>query len=140
MSKVKVIKNEREHSEALALLMTLMEQDYAEGSEGADELELLALVIEKYEEENFAMEPPTPVEAIEFRMAQMGFKNKDLIPYIGSASKVSEVLSGKRSLSLAMIRKLHQGLGISLETLIQDLNTNPTEKTGAHWHSSPAFA
>lgn len=129
MNNVKVIKNEQEHAQALGRLMALMDQDPAEGTEAADELELWALVIEKYEHEQFPMEPPTQIEAIKFRMDQMGFKNKDLIPYIGSASKVSEVLNGKRSLSIPMIRKLHEGLGVSLETLIQDPSLKKIEQS-----------
>lgn len=137
MNNVKVIKNEQEHAQALERLMALMDQDPAEGSEAADELELLALVIEKYEEAQFPMEPPTPIEAIKFRMDQMGLRNKDLTPYIGSASKVSEVLNGKRSLSLPMIRKLHEGLGISLETLIQDPSLKKIEQSDIEWLCFP---
>ncbi|SFR52941.1 ImmA/IrrE family metallo-endopeptidase [Thiomicrospira sp. ALE5] len=137
MNNVKVIKNEQEHAQALERLMALMDQNPAEGTEAADELELLALVIEKYEEEQFTMEPPTPIEAIKFRMDQMGFKNKDLIPYIGSAPKVSEVLNGKRPLSLPMIRRLHEGLGISLETLIQDPSLKKIEQSDVEWLCFP---
>ncbi|BBP45252.1 hypothetical protein THMIRHAS_06250 [Thiosulfatimonas sediminis] len=137
MNNVKVIKNEQEHAQALERLMALMDQDPAEGTSAADELELLALVIEKYEEAQFPMEPPTPIEAIKFRMDQMGLRNKDLTPYIGSASKVSEVLNGKRSLSLPMIRKLHEGLGISLETLIQDPSLKKIEQSDIEWLCFP---
>lgn len=137
MNKIKVIKNEQEHAQALERLMALMDQDPAEGTEAADELELLALVIEKYEEAQFPLEPPTPIEAIKFRMDQMGLRNKDLTPYIGSASKVSEVLNGKRTLSLPMIRKLHEGLGISLETLIQDPSLKKIEQSDIEWLSFP---
>ncbi|PIW56685.1 MAG: plasmid stabilization protein, partial [Piscirickettsiaceae bacterium CG12_big_fil_rev_8_21_14_0_65_44_934] len=137
MNNVKVIKNEQEHAQAMERLMALIDQDPAEGTKAADELELLTLVIEKYEDEQFSFEPPTPIEAIKFRMEQMGLKNKDLTPYIGSASKVSEVLNGKRSLSLPMIRKLHEGLGISLETLIQDSSLKKIEQSDIEWQSFP---
>jgi HTH-type transcriptional regulator/antitoxin HigA len=76
-------------------------------------------VIKNYEEQHYPMDPPTPVAAIRFRMEQQGLRQTDLIPFIGSKSRVSEVMNGRRALTLAMIRKLHEGLGISLEVLIQ---------------------
>lgn len=103
MLHIKLIKTPADHARALARLS-----------------ELMTLLIEKYEKETFPMDRPDPVEAIRFRMDQQGLSNKDLIPFLGSASKVSEVLSGKRSLSLAMIRRLSQGLGMPVEVLIQE--------------------
>lgn len=90
------------------------------GAGDENTLELLALVIQKYEKENTPPLRPDPIEAILFRMDQMGLSRKDLIPFLGSASKVSEVLSRKRPLSLAMIRRLHEGLGIPLDILVMD--------------------
>jgi antitoxin component HigA of HigAB toxin-antitoxin module len=110
------------------------ESVYGEKANGtsatADELDVLALLIEKYEQEMFPIDPPSPVEAIKFRMEQQGLIKKDLTPYIGSAPKVTEVLNGTRNLSINMIRKLHQGLGISLDILIKEpahLRTNDKE-------------
>lgn len=117
---MKLIKSDHEHEQALARLVALMDADPPEGSQEADELDVLALLIEQYEQVHFPMDPPDPIEAIEFRMDQMGLKNKDLVPYIGSAPKVSEVLNRKRPLSLTMIRKLSDGLGISADVLIRE--------------------
>jgi HTH-type transcriptional regulator / antitoxin HigA len=123
MNPVKIIKTDAEHALALARLDALMDQDPADGTAAADELELLAMLIDQYEAVHFPIDMPTPLEAIQFRMEQQGLKKKDLVPFIGSAPKVSDVLNGKRALSLSMIRKLHQGLGIPAEVLIQDMTT-----------------
>lgn len=119
MNHIKLIKTQQDHEQALARLMALMDMDPAPGSSENDEIDVLAVLIEKYEKETFPLDKPDPIEAIKFRMDQQGLTNKDLIPYFGSAPKVSEVLSGKRTLSLNMIRKLSEGLGISAEILIQ---------------------
>jgi HTH-type transcriptional regulator/antitoxin HigA len=100
-----------------------MALDPAADTPEGDELEVLVLLIEKYEMEAFPMDLSDPVEAIRFRMDQQRLSNKELIPFVGSASKLSEVLSGKRSLSLAMIRRLSQGLGIPVGVLIQEAGT-----------------
>ena len=115
---VRVIKTQRDYDAAIARLSSLMDEDFASGSSKEAELELLALVIESYERSKVPPVSPDPIEAILFRMDQQGLKKKDLIPYIGSLSKVSEVLSRKRPLSLSMIRRLHKGLGIPAEVLI----------------------
>jgi HTH-type transcriptional regulator/antitoxin HigA len=112
----KLIKNAAEHEAALARLEAIFDAEL--GTPEGDEAELLTLLIERYERELYAISPPNPIEAIKFRMEQAGLRPKDLVPYLGSASKVSEVLSGKRPLSLAMIRKLVAGLGIPAETLL----------------------
>lgn len=119
MNHLKLIKTQQDHEQALARLMALMDMDPTPGSSENDEIDVLAVLIEKYEKETFPLDKPDPIEAIKFRMDQQGLTNKDLIPYFGSAPKVSEVLSGKRTLSLNMIRKLSEGLGISAEILIQ---------------------
>jgi HTH-type transcriptional regulator/antitoxin HigA len=116
----KVIKTDAEHAAALARLMTLMKADLAADSKEESELELLAILIEHYERIRFPMAKPDPVEAIKFRMDQQGLSQKDLIPFIGSAPKVSEVLNRKRPLSLSMIRRLNEGLGIPLDLLLQE--------------------
>jgi HTH-type transcriptional regulator/antitoxin HigA len=95
-----------------------MELDPEMGSEESDELEILVMLIEKYEEKYWAISEPDPVEAIKIRMEQMHLKQKDLIPYIGNKSKVSEVINGKIGLSLSMISKLSRGLHLPLEVLV----------------------
>jgi len=84
----------------------------------ADELKVLSLVVADYEAQHCSVMPPGPIEAIKFRMEQQGLKPVDLVPFIGSRSKVSEVLSGKRELSLAMRQRLHEGLGIPARSLL----------------------
>jgi HTH-type transcriptional regulator/antitoxin HigA len=116
--KVKIIKSEKEYEAAMARLSNLMDIDMVPGSEEEAELELLALVIEDYERAIVPMAAPSPVDAILFRIDQQGLSRKDLVPYIGSLPKVSEVLSGKRQLSIAMIRRLHRGLGIPADVLL----------------------
>src|SRR6266576_7086378 len=92
--------------------------DPAPGSPVADELEVLAHLVEDYEKKNHDIGLPSPLEAIRFRMEQQNLRPRDLVPYLGSASRVSEVLGGKRQLSVQMIRNLSQGLGIPAEVLL----------------------
>ena len=117
MENIKLIKTEEDYKEALKLADELFDAkpDTPEG----DKLELIVTLIEIYEKEHFPIDNPSPLEAIKFRMDQMGLLPKDLVPFIGSKSKVSEILSGKRTLSLNMIRQLASGLNIPLEVLIQ---------------------
>jgi len=120
MKHMKLVKTAKDHQDALARLEELMLADPAPGSEEDGEIELLAFLIEDYEKRNVHIPPATPAEAIRFRMEQAGLKQQDLVPYIGSKSRVSEVLAGKRELTLPMVRKLHEGLGIPLKSLVQD--------------------
>jgi len=115
-----IIKTDEQYEEALAVVEELMDSDPEPGTGDADKLELLILLISSYEKEHFPMEMPDPIEAIKFRMEQQQLSQKDLIPYIGSRSRVSEVLNRKRPLTLMMIRHLYQGLGIPAEVLIQE--------------------
>lgn len=115
---IKVIKSSDDYAQAMARLTALMTLDPKAGSNEDNELELLVLVIEDYERKIVPPVVPDPVEAILFRMDQMKLGRKDLESYIGSTSKVSEVLSRKRPLSLSMIRRLHKGLGIPADVLI----------------------
>jgi HTH-type transcriptional regulator/antitoxin HigA len=115
---IKVIKSSNDYAQAMARLTALMALDPKADSKEDNELELLALVIEDYERKIAPPVAPDPVEAILFRMDQMQLGRKELEPYIGSISKVSEVLSRKRPLSLSMIRRLHKGLGIPADVLI----------------------
>lgn len=99
-----------------------MEQLWAaeDGTPEADELEVLSILIEKYEDEHYPIAPSDPIEAIKFRMEQQGLTQRDLEPYIGSSGRVSEVLNRKRKLSLNMIRRLHEGLKIPYESLLAE--------------------
>lgn len=115
---VRVLKSRQELEDALQRMATLMEQDLPQGSKGEAEFELLQLVIRDYESKHVARPVVTPLQAIKFRMEQQHLTHKDLEPYIGSQSKVSEVLAGKRPLSLQMIRRLHEGLGIPAQALL----------------------
>ncbi len=114
--KIKVIKTESEYATALARIEKLMD---AKGSTPqGDELELLSLLVHDYEEKVFPIDKADPVAAIRFRMEQQGLEPADLVPLLGSRSRVSEVLSGRRTLSLKMIRNLVQRLGIPAEVLL----------------------
>lgn len=122
---IKVIKSSDEYAPAMARLAALMALDPKAGSKEDNELELLALVIEDYERKIVPPATPDPVDAILFRMDQMKLGRKELEHYIGSPSKVSEVLSRKRPLSLSMIRRLHKGLGIPADVLIGGAENSP---------------
>lgn len=115
---IKIIKSQTDYDLAIKQLTHLMDINPLPGSAADNDLELLALVIRDYERKNSETIEVDPVSAIKFRMEQMGLSRKELTPYLGSISKVSEILSGKRNLSLSMIRKLHEGLEIPLESLI----------------------
>ena len=117
---VKMIKSHDDYQTAMARLSALMGVEHKMSNDEEGELELLALVIEDYERKIVPLAAPDPVDAILFRMDQMNLTRKDLEQYIGSTSKVSEVLSRKRPLSLSMIRRLHAGLGIPADVLIGD--------------------
>ncbi len=113
----RIPKTDREYRAALEEIDRLMSA--RSGTRDAERLELWTLVVERYEEKHFPIDPPDPIEAIRFRMEQEALKPADLIPYLGSKSRVSEVLNGKRPLSIEMIRRLHEGLGIPAEALIR---------------------
>lgn len=116
--KVKLIKTDADHKVALARIEQLW--NASPGSPGAEELELVTHLVEEYESATCPIPMPDPISAIRFRMEQEGLKPADLIPFIGGKSKVSEVLNRKRPLSLSMIRRLHSGLGIPAEVLLQN--------------------
>ena len=112
---LKPIRNEKEYDKALDRVDELMELNPKLKTILSDELEILVLLIEKYEEKEWIINEPDPIEAIKIRMEQMNFKQKDLVPYVGNASKVSELLNNKISLSLSMITKLSNGLRIPID-------------------------
>ena len=137
MNHIKLIKTEQDHEQALSRLMALMDLDPKPDTAAGDELDVLALLIEKYEQEVFPMDVPDPIEAIKFRMDQQGLIKKDLIPYFGSASKVTEVLNGTRNLSINMIRKLSEGLGISADILIKEPCQKKAVSADINWQAFP---
>jgi len=114
----KVIKTEADYDIALGRINDLMDAD--PGTPEGDELEVLVTLVELYEKKAHPIGLPDPIEVIKFRIEQLGMKHKDLIPFLGSRTKVSEVLSRQRPLSIAMIRKLHEELGIPAEVLLQE--------------------
>lgn len=124
--KLKIIRNEEMYDEALAFVSSLM--DAKPGSKQEEELELWSLLIEQYEKEHHPIEEPDPIEAIRFRMDQLGLHRKDLEPFIGQKSKVSEVLNRKRPLSLPMIRSLHSYLGIPAAVLVREVTLATVKK------------
>jgi len=128
--KPKIIKTKKDYRAAMARIDEIF--DAVSGTSEGEELELLATLVELYESKAFPIDLPDPLTAIRFRMEQQGLKPKDMVPYIGSPSKVSEVLSGQRSLSLSMIRNLVEGLGIPAEVMLR----KPGAKLDA---SSPAL-
>ena len=117
---IRPIRNDADHRRALQRIERLMAATTRAraGSAEADELEVLATLVSAYEDEHHAIDAPDPAEAIRFRMEQAGLRQKDLVPFIGTASRVSEVLKGKRPLTVDMIRRLHEGLGIPLRSLL----------------------
>lgn len=124
--RIKPIHNEKDYDDALNRVDVLMELNPVLGTAQSDELEVLALLIEKYEEKAWAISEPDAIEAIKIRMEQMHLKQKDLVPYIGNKSKVSEVLNRKVGLSLSMITSLAKGLHLPLEVLVQPSATSPS--------------
>jgi HTH-type transcriptional regulator/antitoxin HigA len=131
------LRTEADHKAALARIDALM--DAVIDSPEAEELSVLADLVEAYEAKHFPIDLPTPVEAIRFRMEQAGLEPRDLEPYIGSRGKVSEVLSGKQQLTLPMIRALHKHLGIPADVLVGDtaLAGGPVETVSLDWHRFP---
>ena len=114
---IKPIKTENDYNQALERLETIF--DAKLGSAEGDELEVLAILIDQYENEHFPIGLPDPIEAIKFRMEQMGYNQNDLANIIGLKSRASEILNRKRKLSLEMIRQLHERLNIPTDVLIQ---------------------
>ncbi|MFB6318875.1 type II toxin-antitoxin system HigA family antitoxin [Saccharicrinis sp. FJH54] len=119
--KTKILKTEQEYNEACARIYALInssENAIDPYSPEGEEMELLSLLVEKYEQEHYSIEAPNPIEAIKFRMEQMNLKQADIAPLFGGKTRVSEVLRGKRPLTLKMITLLNRYLEIPLESLI----------------------
>jgi HTH-type transcriptional regulator/antitoxin HigA len=115
---IRPIRTKKDYKTALRELSAYFDNEPEPGSDEGDRFEILATLVEAYEARHFPIEAPDPVEAIRFRMEQGGLTVKDLVPSIGRPNRVYEVLSGKRSLTIEMIRSLHRNLGIPAESLI----------------------
>jgi HTH-type transcriptional regulator/antitoxin HigA len=120
-AEVKPIRTNRDYEAALKEVARLW--GARAGTRRGDRLDVLATLIDAYEAEHYPMDPPDPVEAIKFRMEQQGLTRRDLEDIIGTRTRIAEVLNRKRGLSIAMIRRLHQRLGISAEVLIRPSRT-----------------
>ncbi len=114
---IKPIKTEKDYNKAMKRLELIF--DSKPGTKEGDELEILGILIDQYERENFPIGLPDPIEAIKFRMEQMGYNQTDLASIVGLKSRASEILNRKRKLSLEMIRQLHERLHIPTDVLIQ---------------------
>ena len=114
--KIKPIRNDNDLRAALRRLDAVFQAKA--GTPAADEMEILVTLIEAYENKHYPIGPPDPIEAIKFRMEQQGLTPHDLEAYIGPSGRVSEVLNGKRPLSLRMVKRLHEGLRIPYESLL----------------------
>ena len=134
---VKIIKSDSEYQVALGELERLIDLDPDPGEKEADRLELLALLIENYEEKHFPIDLPDPIDALEFVMDQHGLTQKDMVPFIGNRSKVSEVLSRKRPLTLSMIRALNKGLNIPAEVLLNEPGASLEDGKDIEWERFP---
>ena len=117
MTSLRLIKTKKDYQDAINRLEEIF--DAKAGSKEGDELEVLGILIAKYEDEHFPVDFPDPIEAIKFRMEQMGYNQSDLAKVVGLKSRASEILNRKRKLTLEMIRQLHQRLGIPTDVLIQ---------------------
>jgi len=116
---LKPIKNEQQYEQALERVYLLLQKDLSPDSRESDELEVLSILIKEYENEHYPVPSPNPLDAIRFRMEQMNMSESELAEILGARSRKSEILSGKRKLSLSMIRKLQEKLHIPAEVLIQ---------------------
>ena len=115
---IKPVRNRKDYEAALIRLESIF--DSKRGTEAGDELEILSILIDKYGNEHFPIDLPDPIEALKFRMEQLGINQTDLAEVIGFKSRVSEILNKKRKLSLDMIRKLHEQLNIPTNVLIKE--------------------
>lgn len=117
---IRPIHTEADYKAMLREISILMDADPDPGTPAGDRLDILATLVQAYEAKHVPFSPPDPVEAIKFRMEQSGLSVKDLEPIIGKSNRVYEILNRKRPLTLPMIRRLHQRLGIPAEVLIAE--------------------
>ncbi len=140
MFKLKIIKTENDYQEAMSCLDELLDKDVLSHDE-RNMMELIAHLVGEYEKIKYPIALPSPIAAIKFRMEQSNIKQKDLIPFIGSRGKVSDILNGKRQLSLSMIKALHTNLNIPLEALMNsDKISNSEQDDDIEWNKFPIKA
>ena len=125
---IKPIRSEKDYQQALEQIEVIF--DAQPGTTEYYLLEVLSILVEAYEEQHYPIDPPDPIEAIEFHMDRLGLTRRYLQPYIGSRARVSEILNRRRPLTLAMIRKLQEGLGIPAEVLLQPYPLAPERSVG----------
>ena len=118
---IRPIRTKSDYKAALKIVSVLVDADPKRGTPDGDRLEVLGTLVEAYEAQHYPIALPDPIEAIKFRMEQQGLRPKDLTPMIGGLNRVYEVLNRKRPLSIAMVRRLNAGLGISAECLIGEV-------------------
>jgi HTH-type transcriptional regulator/antitoxin HigA len=133
----KVIKTKEEHESALAEIERLIDLTPRANTTEAEQLDLLAVLVKDYETKAFPLALPDPIDAIFFRMEQQNLAPRDLVPYIGSRSKVSEILTRQRPLTLSMIRSLHEGLGIPARVLLQEPACDLVSEDEPDWSRFP---
>jgi len=139
MGNIRAIRTEADYQAALARIDALMDADF--GTPDGDELDVLTDLVELYEARHVPIGYPSPIEAIRFRMEQGGLAPRDLVPFLGSRAKVSEILSGKRPLTMQMARALHANLGIPAEVLLQQPGSElPSALEGIDWQRFPLAA
>jgi HTH-type transcriptional regulator/antitoxin HigA len=140
--KPRVVRSEADYAEALRSIDALLDAD--PGTPEGDDLDVWITLVEVYEDEHHAIDAPNPIDAIRFRMEQLGLRQIDLAPLLGGRSRVSEVLSGKRSLTINMIRALHARLGIPLPSLVGTPTNGPSTTPEGHlcerWPSTAVHA
>src|SRR6266446_5221812 len=136
MSNIRAIRTKADYQTALARIDALMDAEF--GTSDGDELDVLTDLVEFYEARHVPMGYPSPIEALRFRMEQGGLSPRDLVPFLGSRAKVSEILSGKRPLTLQMARALHANLGIPADVLLQQPGGQlPSGLDGVEWNRFP---
>lgn len=135
---IKPIKTEKEYEEALKEVERLF--DAVSGTPESDRYEILATLVEAYEDENYSIPLPDPIEAIYYYMESRGLTRADLESYIGSRARVSEILNRRRPLTLSMIQRLHNGLGIPAEVLVQPYKLGVAHTKTTHSHRASVAA
>ena len=134
---ITAINSENDYKAALREIEELIDRNVKAGTPEGDRLNILSLVVQDYELKRMELQTPDPIEAVKFRMEQMGLTARDLVPLIGSRSKVSEILSRKRPLSLAMVRALHKGLGIPAKSLLREQSLLDADEKDIEWDRFP---
>src|SRR4030042_5229349 len=135
MNRIKVINSETDYHAILEEIEKLMDLNPEVNSPEGDYLDILTLLVVDYESKRYLLAPPDPINAIKFRLEQIGLTQRELVPFIGSRSKVSEILSRKRPLTLTMIKAVHSGLGIPAKALLQADDSNGDEQI--EWERFP---